>query len=181
MIVDPPPDIVTRDAGPGQKWYKIQIYTMQPGKYGGTDGHVRFSCYGTLGRIPDGHTNMPGLYLNSPGNSHEQGNYDIYYTCNDNIGEVITADPLRVVGHDEHGLDDWSCVAKLFELDINKRWVLVKDWGVHHHIARDDYWPDKTILTAAVHLVNGQAPLYRNSSDKYRPIYPRGAKLFEIQ
>ena len=174
--VDPPTDIFTRDPGPGEKWYKIQIYTQRPGRFGGTNGRIRLFIHGDRSNIPD--SNPVGLLLDSPGDSHEQGDYDMYYTRNSDIGNVVDEDVLEVISGDSD--DDWSFRIKLFELS-NNRWVLVKNWADDHDYHSDSYWPSPVAPDGGVHIDRNGTKLYRNQNSSHvSKTYPNGARIFEI-
>ena len=174
--VDPPTDIITKEPDVGEKWYKVQIKTHSPGSFGGTDGDVRLFVRGQHANIPD--SNPIGLKLDSPGDSHEQGDCDIYYTRNADIGNVEDEDVIEVISGDCE--DHWSFEIKLFELS-NGAWELVKHWADDHDYARDSHWPNPVVPDGSVHIDRNGTKLYNDeSSGSLSRVYPPGAPIFEI-
>ncbi len=96
-----------------RKWYKIQIYT-KPSGAGGTDGDIFFSFAGSRARTY-------WRSCDSPGDSHEQKDWDFYYFTNDELGENISWD-IYLKSDARNGIDNWSYKLWLFELN-GKEWT----------------------------------------------------------
>jgi hypothetical protein len=105
------------------KSYKVQIYThpAADGGEGGTDGNVYCYLKGTFGNTgPNWHE------CDSPGGSHEQGDFDQYYFTTNDLGTDLECEFI-VDSCITCSSDHWTFTFAIYSYDYNAhRWVQVR-------------------------------------------------------
>ncbi|MFN6313078.1 MAG: hypothetical protein ACK46M_16665 [Planctomyces sp.] len=97
------------------RWYRLEFHTLRSGE-GGTNANVFFKFRGTI-------CETGWLWLDSPGDSHERGDIDIYFVANPAIGDFEDWDiSLQTL---DLKIDNWTYKLWIDEYDIaNAQWRL---------------------------------------------------------
>jgi hypothetical protein len=96
-------------------WYKLLIYTHTT-EYGGTNGDCYMVFRGDLGTTRY-------MELDSPGDSHEQDNWDVYYFSG-GLGNIQAWDPV-VISDARNGIDNWTYSLWLYERTPQNTWTSI--------------------------------------------------------
>ncbi len=153
-------------------WFKLQFHTLREG-WGGTDGYAMIQM-----KFADGSLLNPPKYViaDSPGDSHEQGDYDIYLTTHDQSALHPTGLYAYVRSAAHNQIDNWTFELKYFVWS-NGRWRPLARWAKHHAYAVNDH------DNSPVRFMKAQAH-FEDVTERWTTAFegrrPRGSVLKEI-
>lgn len=124
-------------------WYRLEFHTLRRGE-GGTDADIVYTFGGTM-------AGTPWIELTSPGDSHEQGDIDLYYVGSQNIGEFNRWN-IHMKSRAQGGVDNWS-----YKLWIDEYNESSGQWRNIFFIERTSYvsgttLPDRVRTGVSVHI-----------------------------